>query len=147
VVDDLVPWIDEHLPVAKGPTSRIVGGSSLGGLVSLYVAWLHPEVFGGVAAFSPSVMWAGGRLTGALRAKLPGSHRIWLDAGTHERFDAGSFSLDYGGAVRHFAEHLRGLGYGPEELRVALDPRGTHDEASWGRRFPEAMRWLAREPG
>lgn len=138
---DLRGWIDAHLPV-RARRRRALGGSSLGGLVALFVAWRHPDAYPVIAAHSPSVMWSNGELFRAWSARHPAPRRIHLDAGRDERFDAGAFQLDYGAAVRDFAEHLRHLGHGPDELHVVIDPDGRHDEASWARRFPDALTWL-----
>jgi enterochelin esterase-like enzyme len=143
VVHELERWIGDHLPATPGAGSRAVMGSSMAGLVSLYIAWRHPLAFSRVGALSPSVMWSDGRLARSWRAPLPGRHRIWVDAGAHERFDGGGFELDYGASVRDFGAHLRALGHGDDELRVEIDPGGGHDEASWGRRFPHALAWLS----
>jgi predicted alpha/beta superfamily hydrolase len=142
LVEDLPAWIGRHLPVGAAPTRRALGGSSLGGLMALYVAWRHPLAYGDVAAFSPSVMWSDGRLAASWTTRGEAPRRLYLDSGLHERFDGGGFVLDYGAAVRDFGQHLRGLGWGDDALRVVLDPAGRHDETSWGRRFPDAMRWL-----
>lgn len=33
-------------------------------------------------------------------------------------------------------------GYGPDELATREDPQGGHDEDSWARCFPDALRFL-----
>lgn len=139
---DLPRWIEARLPAMPGAAARALAGSSLGGLLSLYVAWRHPSVFSRVGAFSPSVMWASGELPRRWTTRAPGPERLYLDAGTGERFDGGSFVLDYGAGARDLATHLRRIGYADDALRVVLDPGGTHDEAAWGRRFGPAARWL-----
>lgn len=144
--EDLPAWIARHLPVGADPARRALGGSSLGGLIALHLAWLHPRAYAGVAALSPSVMWSDGELTRRWTARGDGPRRLWLDAGVDERFDAGGFVLDYGAAVRDFGQHLRGLGWDGDALRVVLDPEGRHDEASWARRLPDALRWILASP-
>mgnify|MGYP000700590893 CR=1 FL=1 len=41
----------------SGPESTGLAGSSLGGLMSLYAAYAHPETFGRLGALSPSIWW------------------------------------------------------------------------------------------
>jgi predicted alpha/beta superfamily hydrolase len=139
--DELVPFIDRNLRTLPAPAHRAVGGSSLGGLMALYLGWSRPDVFGRVLALSPSVMWGERQLARFWSLHGPPS-RFYLDVGSRERFDAGDFQLHYGVEVREFAAHLRMLGYGEEELRFVLDPRGEHSEADWRRRLPAALRWL-----
>ncbi len=68
--------------------------------------------------------------------------KIYIDAGQHESFDTGWFTLDYGGAAVELYQHLDSLGYASHELRLVQDPGGEHSEIDWRRRFPEAIRWL-----
>jgi predicted alpha/beta superfamily hydrolase len=54
---ELMPWIAEHYRVRAGREHTGLGGSSLGGLVSLYLGLRYAEVFGRLAVLSPSVWW------------------------------------------------------------------------------------------
>ena len=54
---ELMPWIADKYRVRQDRESTGMGGSSLGGLVSLYLGLRHPEVFGRLALLSPSVWW------------------------------------------------------------------------------------------
>jgi len=142
LIEHLKPFIDQSFRTRPGRSWTAVAGSSLGGLVSLWLGWAHPEVYGRVGAFSPTVMWNKRRLFRAWDAHGERPLRLYLDAGATELFDGGEIHLDYGTAVREFAKHLRDLGYGPDELRVVLEPGGEHSEVDWRRRLPDALAWL-----
>ena len=141
VAEELIPFIDRNLRTLAAPEHRAIGGSSLGGLMALYLGWSRPDLFCRVAALSPSVMWGDCQLARFWSLRGPPA-RVYLDVGSRELFDAGSFQLHYGVEVREFAAHLRMLGYGEDELRFVLDPRGEHSESDWRRRLPAALRWL-----
>jgi predicted alpha/beta superfamily hydrolase len=85
LVEELKPFIDSHYRTRKGAPHTGLGGSSLGGLVSLYVALKYPGVFGRVAVVSPSVWFANKQIVHFVDA-LPRKPkvRIWLDIGTKE---------------------------------------------------------------
>ncbi len=53
IVNNLMPYINEHFSVKTGREYTAVAGYSLGGRESLYLCYSHPELFGYVAAFSP----------------------------------------------------------------------------------------------
>src|SRR5689334_16438832 len=55
LLEELKPLIDSRFRTKPGETA--VGGSSLGGLVSMHLALQHPDVFSGAAILSPSVWW------------------------------------------------------------------------------------------
>ena len=58
VVEELKPFIDRQYRTYCGPDDTGLGGSSLGGLVSLYLGLQYPDIFGKLAIMSPSVWWA-----------------------------------------------------------------------------------------
>ena len=62
-------------------------GSSLGGLISLYLGWRYPELFGRIGGLSPSVMWSQRKLFEYWTGAQPQWTRIYLDAGTDEYID------------------------------------------------------------
>lgn len=53
IINNLMPYINEHFSVKTGREYTAVAGYSLGGRESLYLCYSHPEIFGYVAAFSP----------------------------------------------------------------------------------------------
>ena len=46
LVEDVKPWVDANYRTLPGPAHTAVMGSSLGGVVSFYLGWQHPDVFG-----------------------------------------------------------------------------------------------------
>jgi len=142
MVETLKPWVDATYRTLPSARTTAVMGSSLGGLISLYAGWKHPEVFGRVGGVSPSVMWSGGGLASHWKTRTAEWTRIYLDAGATEFLDAGGVPLRYGEATRAFHRHLQRLGYSDEELFLVLEPGGQHNEKDWQRRLPLALRWL-----
>ncbi|MBF5043412.1 alpha/beta hydrolase [Aggregicoccus sp. 17bor-14] len=142
LVEHLKPWVDRTYRTRPGPESTAVIGSSLGGLISLYLGLAYPHVFGRVGGMSPTVMWSEGRLFHAWQQHSRQWSRIYLDAGSNEHIEAGGMPLNYGEATRDFFHHLRRLGYGDHELFLVLEPGGIHHERDWQRRLPLALRWL-----
>ncbi len=142
LVEELKPWIDRTYRTRPEATSTAVMGSSLGGLISLYLGMQYGETFGRVGALSPSVMWSEDGLFRHWREHKRVWTRLYIDAGDQEMFELGTFPMRYGASVRAFCEHLHALGYAPHELRCVLEPGGQHNEGDWQRRLPEALRWL-----
>lgn len=141
LVDELLPWAHARYRLRQGPQWTATSGSSLGGLVSLFLAWRRPDVFGRVAALSPSVMWSEDGLFRHWTAHTRRWSKLYLDAGTGERFQREGFLMEYGERVADFHRHLQGLGYAPWEVTCRLEEGGLHDEASWARRLPDALAW------
>jgi predicted alpha/beta superfamily hydrolase len=144
LIDQLKPWVDRTYRTLPGPEHTAVVGSSLGGLISLYLHRWHTDVFGRVGALSPSVMWCGDGLFRHWTTHSRQWSRIYVDAGSEENFELGVFPMPYGERTRAFGQHLRALGYGDHELQVVLEPGGQHTEGDWQRRLPSAFEWLLR---
>ena len=95
MAQELMPWVRAQ---GLGQMARhtVVAGSSYGGLVSSYLALVHPEWFGRVLSMSGSYWWAPqGEAAGwmqrawqALPAPLP-AVAFYIDAGTLERSRGG----------------------------------------------------------
>ena len=111
-----------------------LGGSSMGGLVTLWMASAFPGRFGGVIAMSPSIWWDRRAILKILkRAPIDRETRVWLDAGALE-----------GRIVARDARAVRDLLVDQDVrlLKYVEDPQGAHDEASWGRRLESALRFV-----
>lgn len=52
VVDDVVPFVDAHLPTVAAPSGRVIAGLSAGGFGAVYIALRHPTLFGAVESWS-----------------------------------------------------------------------------------------------
>lgn len=142
LVETLKPYLERNYRTRPGPEWTGVMGSSLGGLMSLYMGWKHPELFGRIGALSPSVMWSWNRIFSEWSAHTRKWSRIYLDAGADEAVDPVGYLMRYGEATRDFHHHLKRLGYADHELRLVLEPGGQHHETDWQRRLPAALSWL-----
>lgn len=134
VADHLVPILRTKYRVSSEPRDVLVGGSSMGGLAAFYAHLRRPDVFGGAIAMSPSLWLGGGALYDFVRAQSkPWATRIYLDAGAREGRMAD--------ATRSMADELSARGWSRDELLHVHDPRGGHNERSWKRRLPRALRF------
>lgn len=117
------------------PDQSAVGGSSLGGLVSLYLALKHPDVFRGAAVMSPSVWWNDRAILKEVDAFEGPRARMWLDVGGRE----GQQTLE---DARTLRDRLLAKGWNDETLRYYEDRRGDHSERAWARRARLALEFL-----
>ncbi len=70
------------MPVAKGPEHTGLGGSSLGGLITLYTQLATPGVFGRLLIESPSLFVANRKILEECRRFRDWPYRIYLAMGT-----------------------------------------------------------------
>lgn len=140
VMEELLPWLRGRYRVSPRASNTGLGGSSLGGLVSLYLGLQHPEVFGRLAVLSPSVWWDR-RVVLQQVERVHNSRRarIWLDMGTHEGETPNAHLRD----VRLLKAMLVGKGWRDgRSLAYHEAHGGTHSEGAWAARLPLALEFL-----
>lgn len=138
VVTDLLPFIARHYAVRRDASGRGLGGSSLGGLVTLFIAQAYPATFGRLLVMSPSVWWDRAAVLGSLRRKpLAPVPRVWLDAGVRE----GPKTLEDARKLCQVLRETAGTA-SAERVRCVEDSHGDHSERSWARRLPQALEFL-----
>ena len=135
--ETLKPVIDANLRTRPDAENTGIGGSSLGGLISLYAGMMHPDVFGRLMVFSPS-LWISPKIYfDAIRFQAPVPMRVFVYGGEAEskhmvpnleRFKGSLLKQRYGGS--------------PIDVHISVLPEGTHEEVHWSREFPRAIEWL-----
>lgn len=133
VMDDLVPCLARMYGVRTDPEGVGMGGSSLGGLVSLAIAIQFPGRISRLLVMSPSVWWDNRVILRRLRqGGLRPWPRVWLDIGRRE----GARTVTDTRALREALIRQTAA------LRYFEDPTGQHTEADWARRLPHALKFL-----
>ncbi len=138
ITQTLKPMIDADFLTIPEPWATGIAGSSMGGLISLYGLLEYPQVFGYCAAFSPSFWFGQGAIYETLGRLSAPVGRLYLDVGARE----GRHGRQYMKGVRRIAEILRERGYNDSNFRYVEDEQGEHNEASWARRLPSALRFI-----
>ena len=137
LTSEMKPYIDRHYRTLPDAAHTGLGGSSLGGLLSLYLGLQYPKIFGRIACVSASAWWDDRvivRQVRALPAKLP--LRVWLDIGSAE--DADSIA-----AVRDLRDALAAKGWAPgKNFHYSEAPGAQHNEAAWAERVGPLLTFL-----
>jgi enterochelin esterase-like enzyme len=137
LVEEIKPFIQSKYRTLAGPVHTGVGGSSLGGLLAMYLGLSYPTIFGKVAAVSPSVWWnRRWILNFAARRRLKSRPRIWLDTGTQEGTQTTADTRKLRDALLQRGwQEGRDLHY--EEIQG-----GQHNEAAWALRVGPFLQFL-----
>jgi predicted alpha/beta superfamily hydrolase len=134
----VLPFVETWYRTLPGPANRGIGGSSYGGILSLYAGWTRPQVFGFVMAMSTAFAYDFHAL---VRATPPPKKplRIYIDSGT----------IDWGGGDDGMARtiELRDLlvtqGFVPgTDLLHFVGQGDNHSEEFWRGRLPVALPFL-----
>lgn len=126
VVEEVKPEVDRKIRVLDSPRETGVIGSSLGGVVSFYMAWEYPEVFGYAACMSSTFSHRDDLMDRVL-AEPRRSSKFYLDSG----WPGDNYEVTLAMAMA-----LSEAGYRVREdfLHLAF-PLDEHDERAWGRRL------------
>lgn len=134
--ETLKPYVDNLYRTRQEPEHTGIGGSSMGGLVSIYAAMQHPHTFSKLLIFSPS-MWVSPELSKEFIYGTPEFNgRIYLYGGAKEGSDMIVHLEKFHELIKE-NPHGRNL---PVKLSIRED--GEHNETAWGVEFPAAVKWL-----
>ena len=135
LIDELKPYIDRKYRTKREPEFTGLGGSSLGGLVTLAIGILYPHAFNRLMVMSPSIWWdefAIYRLVDSIGHKLP--LKIWLDTGTAEPGWE---------QARELRNRLVEKGWKlRDDFQYMEAQRADHSEAAWAARVEPALCFL-----
>jgi predicted alpha/beta superfamily hydrolase len=137
LLEEVKPFIDQKYRTKSDGRNTALMGSSLGGLVTMYLGLKYPDRFSKLGVVSPSV-WVNEReivkSTDKLPKKLP--LKIWIDMGAQE----GGDSLE---DARALFNSLHQKGWRPgKDLALYEDGFAQHNEEAWARRMPAFLLWM-----
>ena len=133
LVETLKPEIDSRYRTLPGPDNTAVMGSSLGGVVSMHIAWQWPDVVGSAACLS-STFWFDNDLFDRVRSGPLPPIRLYLDSGWPS--DNFSVTLEMANLLRR-----QGMTMGKELMYFAF-PMAQHSELHWAARLHLPFQFL-----
>lgn len=137
LIEEVKPFVDCTFRTNPEASHTGLGGSSLGGLISLFLGLESPGIFTRLGVLSPSIWWDHRSVLNfvAKTGHASGVH-IWLDIGTGE-------------GARHVRDCelldrlLRREGWtAGVDLQFVKVPDALHEEDAWAERFGEVLQFL-----
>jgi predicted alpha/beta superfamily hydrolase len=137
LVEELKPFIDNQYRTLSDSDHTALGGSSLGGLVSLFIGLQYPNVFGKLAVMSPSVWWDNRIILKDIK-NLPQKPNItiWLDIGTEEDQESVPDTEDLKNLLLDKGWKL------DKDLKYLVAKDAKHNESAWSSRFDKVLEFL-----
>ncbi|MEW6653129.1 MAG: alpha/beta hydrolase-fold protein, partial [Bacteroidota bacterium] len=139
VVDIIKPFIDANYRTLADAKNTAVGGSSMGGLISMMLAWDYPTVFSKAACFSPAFKFTNFNYVKAVQEdKSPKKDLlIYIDNG-----GVGLETILQPG-VDEMIKVLKYKGYVENiDLQFFIDSKAEHNEAAWAKRVCLPMKFF-----
>lgn len=135
VVEEVMPRIESRLRTRGQREDTLVMGSSLGGVVSFYLAWQYPEKFIAAACMSSTFTFKDD-LIDRVYAEPKKPVGFYLDSG----WPGDNYEVTLAMAT---ALIQRGWSLGRDLMHFSF-PLDTHDEKAWGRRLHLPTQVFAR---
>lgn len=135
IVNELKPYIDANYRTKPERENTVIGGSSLGGLISYYMVLQYDEVFGKAILMSPSFWFADEVNTLASDFVKEYPFKIYITAGLYE-------DEDMVPDIDEVVTALQESGFTDEEIISVIRSDGAHSEWFWKREFDDAYYWL-----
>ena len=127
-INELVDFVDEKFRTKKEPNSRLVIGDSYGGLISTYISFKHPKIFGMAYSQSGYHCFQKDKMIKLIMENRKKLIHLFLDSGTYEH-EVGSTFLP---------EDERDFISANRRLRIALMEKGYNFEY---REYNEGHTW------
>lgn len=141
VTQELKPWMDRNFYTDPRAESTGIVGKSLGGLVSLFAAYVYPEVFGRIGAMSAS-LWYEGFVEFMEERQLDSRLRIYMDIGSLEGLTKSNRQRLMQSLTDEAAAVLSHSELKEDQFFFARYEGQDHEADAFYRRFPEMMEWL-----
>ncbi|HEX5112131.1 MAG TPA: alpha/beta hydrolase-fold protein, partial [Saprospiraceae bacterium] len=135
IINTLKPHIDSTFRTLPGRDFTAIGGSSLGGLISMYAAAEYPDVFSKAGVFSPAFQVTDSCFLQVMQKTFDEDIRVYFVAGHNE---SSGMIPD----ILHMQEILLQQGVDQANVKVVDELDGAHSEWFWAREYPDAYEWL-----
>ena len=136
MVQELKPLIDAKYPTLPDRENTAIGGSSMGGLMSLYAVTAFNDVYSRAACLSPSIWFATRSLDRLIRdAQFAPDTVIYMDYGSREMAHHDNMRKQYAAVTSRLLEKQ-------VLLTSRIVPNGDHCEACWEEQIPFFMHIL-----
>ena len=134
IIEELIPLVEKD----KKASSRLIGGSSMGGVMSLYMGSAYPDYFDKILAMSTHFL-INPLGMGEILSKfdLKNEQKIYLDIGTEE-FDDEILKSSY----ISLSQMTYGFLKDRVEIKYLVDEGAIHNEKYWQKRLPAALKYL-----
>lgn len=134
VTETLKPFVDNNFRTKKEREFTGIGGSSMGGLITVFSGLMYPKVYGKLMIFSPS-LWVVPKLT--IDSENTEDTKIYLYAGG----DESETMIEH---VKTFRKNIIASEFVKDKMKInlSINLEGKHNETYWSDEFPKAIEWL-----
>ncbi len=135
LVQSLKPEIDKTYRTISDREHTCIMGSSMGGLMSLYIVLQYNNVFAKAGVFSPAFWFSHESMDFAVEHNFTAPTKIYFIAGGME-------GKEYIDDMEVIYDILINKNYAGNKYRFVIESDGSHTESFWRSEFPLVYTWL-----
>ena len=141
LTSEVMPLVDGQYRTLQGQPNTGIGGSSYGGVATLYALMAKPNQFGYGLIESPT-MWVGmGQLVRDTNPLIAMPVKVFVAFGGKEG-DNPAGTQKMVGLIRTVQSNFQAAGYNDSNFRFVFEPDAAHTESAWEARLPGALQFL-----
>jgi predicted alpha/beta superfamily hydrolase len=138
---EVMPLVNAQYRTLRGQPNTGIGGSSYGGVATLYALLAKPGEFGYGLIESPT-LWIGmGQLVRDTSPLVAMPAKVFVAFGGKEGDDPAIVDKMIG-LIRVVESNFRAAGYDDSSFRFVVDPAAKHTESAWAGRLPDALTFM-----
>ena len=138
---EVMPLVDGHYRTLQGHGNTGIGGSSYGGVATLYALMAAPTRFGYGLIESPTLTIGMGQLVRDTDPLIALPVKVFVAFGGKEGDDP-VIVEKFVGLVRRVESNFHAAGYDASNFRFVYEPDAMHTESAWEARLPGALEFL-----
>jgi enterochelin esterase-like enzyme len=133
LLDEVVPYVENHYRVMPGTANRALGGSSYGAGIAFFTVINRPDSFAALLLEGPSIYADSYHLLRDAASVREWPKRVFIGTGTvNEPVED----------VEKLKALFQKAGLSDDRLRVVVQSGAAHSERWWAQRLPEALQFL-----
>jgi len=138
---EVLPFVNKEYRTLTGHDNTGLGGSSYGGVATLYALMARPQTFGFGLIESPTI-WVGmGQLIRDTSPLMAYPRKVFMGFGAAE-LSEGEGRTKGLGFLDIVVNNFRAAGYDESRFRYVLEQDAKHTESAWAQRLPDALKFL-----
>jgi predicted alpha/beta superfamily hydrolase len=138
---EVMPLVDGNYRTLQGHANTGIGGSSYGGVATLYALLAQPTRFGFGLIESPTLTIGMGQLVRDTDPLIALPVKVFVAFGGKEG-DNPVIIDKFVGLIRRVESNFHAAGYDASNFRFVFEPDAMHTESAWEARLPGALEFL-----
>lgn len=147
-VNQLMPFINSHYASSTAREDTLLAGSSMGGIITAYIAAKYPDVFGSLGVFSLASWFSEEEfLSFMAQHPLNQKTRVYIQVGSNEgdsidgKQSNREISQAYIDANIRYYEMLIQTGHNLTNIKFRIMAGETHHELYWAKHFGDYLKF------